>query len=161
SAVVDNGTSVVVHATPAAGYRLGTWSGCATLGADCSFNAATTVSQAFVATYDVTVTPRVGGIVNATTPRGTPACAGTPTQCTVNVDVGTSVALTATAFTGYRVGTWSGCTGTGAACTVTTTATVANAFVAQFVLSTGVTSGSGGITSSDQRVNCRSAGCAT
>src|SRR5262249_11349740 len=134
SASYDYGTQVALTATPAAGFRLASWSGDCTGSAACTvtMNQARAVTATFVQEYVLTVTPPAGGTVTGT---GGISCGTGGSVCSATLDTGTAVSLSAVADSGYRVGAWSGCSGTGGTCSLTLGAatTVSQTFVRQYV----------------------------
>jgi len=107
---VDQGASLAVTATPAAGYRFGSWSGAGCTDsvagtpnvADlASIGSAVQCTASFVRQWAVTYAANPGGSVNA------PA-AQCPTGSPCTVDQGEDLAITATPAAGYRFGNWSG-----------------------------------------------------
>jgi len=118
---VASGTSVVLTASPAAGYQVGAWSGCQSVsGTKCTVQmtqprgVAVTFNRIF---YMLTVSPvpTQGTITGLGISCGT----GIPAACTESLASGTSVVLTASPAPGYRLGVWSGCQSvSGAQCTV-------------------------------------------
>lgn len=152
------GTSVTVTAAAATGYTFTGWSGACTGTGACtiSMTAAKSVAATFTQNktyYTLSATKSGNGTV-ASTPAGI-SCGA---DCSESYESGASVALTATADSGYTFTGWSGaCTGTGD-CTVTMNAakTVAATFTqnATYYTLTTNNSGNGTITSSPAGINC-------
>ena len=118
---VASGTSVVLTASPAAGYQLGVWSGCqsvndtlCTVQMSQARTVAVTFSRIF---YTLAVSPvPTNGKVTAS---GISCGTSTTGDCVQSVASGTSVVLTASPATGYQLGAWSGCQSvSGTKCTV-------------------------------------------
>ena len=155
SAHLDLGTAISLSATPDAGSIFSGWSEACTGTADCSFtlNASASVSATFTRQWLLSVTTTGGG-TGTVTGNGID-CGAT---CSVLLDAGTAVSLTATPTNGSLFVGWSGaCTGTGACQTTMDAArSVSAAFVLptqQYTLNVTVT-GSGTITSSPRAINC-------
>jgi hypothetical protein len=108
----DDGTAVVLTATPVAGSRFAGWTGagCAGTGTcTVAMNADAAVTATFIQlrTLTVTLTGKAGKVTS--TPAGINCTAGT---CTAQFDLGTPVTLTATPSGKNRFGGWSGdCSG--------------------------------------------------
>jgi hypothetical protein len=158
SETYDQGTSVTLTATAAAGSRFDAWSGCdSTAGNQCTVDmmSAESVTATFVKLWDMTVTLAGSGSGTVTS---SPAGINCPGDCTETYDQGTSVVLTATAASGSRFDSWSGCDSTaGNQCTVNVNSieSVSATFVKQWDLSVSKTgSGSGTVTSSPSGINC-------
>jgi hypothetical protein len=158
---LDAGTAVSLTATADTGDRVGTWMGCSNNSANpctLTLNGNASVTPAFVPQYLLTVSRVSGGRV---TGNGID-CGTNTTTCQSTLDAGTPVSLTATADTGYRVGTWMGCssnpTPSSCALTLSGTTTVTQTFVAQYVLTvnqpTGGTITGNGLTCGTQGSTC-------
>jgi hypothetical protein len=149
------GTAVSLTATPAAGSAFAGWSGaCIGTGA-CSttMSADRVVTATFVAQYQLTVS-KAGSGAGSVTGNGI-ACGAT---CTVLLNEGTAVSLTATPAAGSVFAGWSGaCSGTGACTTTMSAARLVTATFApapqQYTLSV-TRSGSGTVTSSPKGISC-------
>jgi YD repeat-containing protein len=103
----NSGADVTLTGNPAAGFQLGTWSGCTPINnsTQCtvSMTQARTVSMTFTQiTYLLTVTSPVNGTV-------TGSGVNCPGDCTETYGNGTSVLLTADPTAGYQLGQWTGC----------------------------------------------------
>lgn len=119
SATFNNGTSVVLTATPAPGNSFAGWSGaCAGSSPTCSLNltSSTSVAAGFQAALQLSVSDTGAGTgVVTSNPPGI-NCGQT---CTAGFAPSTSVVLTATPNPGFTFAGWSGaCSGTGS-CSVT------------------------------------------
>ena len=118
-----SGTPVTLTAGPAAGYQVGTWTGCGSVsGNQCTvtMTQARTVSVTFVPIkYTLTISP----VSNKGTITGTGInCGQRSTDCTEAFPPGTVVVLTATAAKNQRLGSWTGCASvSGNQCTVNMT----------------------------------------
>lgn len=125
AAVIEDGTSIVLAAASNIGWRFDGWSGACVGTGSCTVtvHAATTVTATFVRqTYPLIV--HINGTGGGSV-RSVPPGINCPTGCTASFTYGTSVALTATANTGWRFAGWTGgCTGSGA-CAVSITAPTA------------------------------------
>ncbi len=120
---IASGTSVTLTATAAAGSTFGGWSGACTGTGSCivSMTAARTVNAAFTAVVaDPVLTVTKAGTGGGTV-TSTPAGISCGTTCAAPFASGTTVTLTATAAAGSTFAGWTGCTGTGATCTVSVT----------------------------------------
>lgn len=124
SASYASGTSVTLTATAASGYSFAGWSGaCTGTSTSCvvSMTAARSVTASFtqnVVNYSLTVSKSGFGTVTSS-----PSGINCGTVCSASYASVTSVALTATAASGYSFSGWSGaCSGTSATCTVSMTA---------------------------------------
>ena len=121
----NQGTSVTLTATPAAGSKLSAWSGaCTGTAATCtvSMSAAKTVKANFVKVPTYALTVSKAGMGTGTV-SSAPTGINCGTDCTENYNQGTSVTLTATPAAGSKLSAWSGaCTGTAATCTVSMSA---------------------------------------
>lgn len=159
SVTLDDGSAVSLMATAAAGSVFSGWSGaCSGTGScDLTLNADTSVTATFdKQQYPLTVSKTGGG---SGTVSGNGLDCGN--VCTVNLDAGTAVNLTAAPAAGSVFTGWSGaCSGTGACVTTLDQATTV---VANFELSatsyslTVTTTGSGTVTSSPKvkgSINC-------
>jgi Divergent InlB B-repeat domain/RTX calcium-binding nonapeptide repeat (4 copies) len=161
--VYDHGTAITLTATAGAGSRFVSWSGCDSgTGNPCSINlvGATTATATFVKIWDLGVTKDGGSGNGSGTVTSSPSGINCGLTCTANFDEGSSVTLTASASSGSRFDSWSGCDSTaGNQCTVTMTGT--KAVVASFVRiwSLAVTkdgAGSGTVTSNPSGISCGS-----
>ena len=160
SASFASGASVALTATPEAGYRFSSWSGCTSVsGAVCTatMSAAKTVTANFVALPKYTLTARKTGTGTVTSD---PAGINCGSVCSASFASGTSVALTATPGAGYRFSSWSGCTSvSGTVCTATMSAaktvTANFALIPTSVLTLSKTGYSyGTVTSTPTGINC-------
>lgn len=131
-----SGTGVTLTATPASGYTFSGWSGsgiaCTGTGTcTVSMTSARNVTATFSAAPRYTLSVSVSGSGSvASAPTGI-SCGS---DCTEDYASGTTVTLTATPASGYRLSGWSGaCSGTGS-CTVSMTA--ARSVTASFVSDT-------------------------
>jgi hypothetical protein len=120
--IYDAGTSVVLTANPATGFRFDSWSG----GCDDKVSPVTVIMDKdksctanFVQTFELTTTSKTAeGTISATSATGIDC----DTNCTKIYDVGTSVVLTATAADDFNFVSWTGeedCNGTNLSVTVT------------------------------------------
>jgi List-Bact-rpt repeat protein len=118
SQVLDDGTQVTLTAAAAAGYAFRGWTGCDSVsGNQCTVtaNADRTVSANFVAQRTLTAQKNTSGLITSS-----PAGINCGSACTLVVDDGTRVTLTATPATGYALSGWTGCDSvSGSQCTVT------------------------------------------
>jgi hypothetical protein len=160
SANFDQGTSVVLTGTAAAGSRFGSWSGCdSSSGNQCTVNmtAAKSVTATFVKLWDLTVSKDGTGSGTVTS---SPSGINCGSDCSETYDQGTSVTLTATASAGSRFDSWTGCdSAAGNQCTVDMGS--AESVTATFVKLWDLTvskdgTGSGTVTSSPAGINCGS-----
>lgn len=153
---LDDGTAVVLNATPGTDAVFNGWTGgyCTGTGT-CSFSLTqdSTVGATFTQQYNLSVVKSGGG---TGTVSGNGINCGA--VCSLNLDAGTAVSLTAMADSGSVFTGWSGdCSGTGLC---TTTMNAGHTVTATFVPSTqtytlSVThSGSGTVTSSPKGINC-------
>ena len=162
SETYDQGTSVILTATPASGSTFGGWSG----DADCSDGVVVIdANKTCTATFNPEVVGYTLTVIKSGTGNGTvtssPAGINCGSDCSESYDQGTSVTLTATAASGSTFTGWSGggCSGTGT-CTVTMNA--AMSVTATFDLqAAGNTltvvksgTGTGTVTSSPAGINC-------
>ena len=134
-----NGASVVLTAAAASGYSFSGWSGsgisCAGTGTcTVTMSAARSVTATFSAlpTYALTTSVTGSGSI-VSSPSGI-SCGS---DCTENYTSGTSVALTATAASGYSFSAWGGAGSGSGSCTVSMTA--ARSVTATFTLNSGGT----------------------
>ena len=136
SEAVNKGAKVTLTASPATNYAVKSWSGggCTGTGATCevTVNSDTTVAVTF-AKPTLTVSPKpTNGYV---TGNGLSCGSGSGrTTCSVTLNGGARISLTATADSGYDFSRWSGgCSGTSSSCafTLTADATVGAAFVVE------------------------------
>jgi len=148
----DEGTSVVLTATASAGSRFAGWSGAGCSGTDtCSvtMTQARVVTANFVALHTLTVSKAGSGAGTVSSDVGAIDCGAT---CSDDYDEGTSVILTAAAFSGSRFAGWSGagCSGTDT-CTVTMSQArnVTASFVTVYALTVNKTGSGAGTVSSD------------
>jgi List-Bact-rpt repeat protein/putative Ig domain-containing protein len=155
STFLDSGTSVSLSATPDPDCVFGGWSGPCTGTGGCSFTLAadTTVTATFIQQWLLSVATSGGG-TGTVTGNGID-CGNT---CSIMLDDGTAVSLTATPTNGSVFTGWSGdCSGPG---TCDTTMTAARSVSATFVPPTqqytmSVTrTGSGTVTSSPKGISC-------
>jgi len=160
SANYDQGSSVILTASPNSGYTFTGWSGggCSGTGTcTVTMNAATSVTASFAMTaYNLTVTKSGTGSGTVSGSDGLINCGST---CSVNYASVKSVTLTASATSGSTFSGWSGaCSGKGT-CTVTMTAatTVAATFTPIYNLTvTNSVTAAGTVTCSDGPINCGS-----
>lgn len=157
-AQLDADTTVTLTATPAPGSVFTGWSGACSGTGDCvvTMSTDTSVSANFTRQYQLSAS-KTGAGTGTVSGNGID-CGAT---CTVNLDAGTAVNLTATPDTGSVFTGWSGgCSGTGAC---TTTLNADTSVSAAFELSstayslTVATIGSGTVTSSPKvkgSINC-------
>jgi hypothetical protein len=156
SADYDSGSTVVLTATPDAGWRFDSWTGCDSVnGNQCTVTVtgARSVTATFVRQFTLTVSKTgSGGVVSGEIPPRID-CGGV---CAADYDTGTTVALTATPQAGWRFDSWTGCDAVnGNQCTVTMNAarTVTATFVQQFTL-TVLKNGNGTVTSAPAGIDC-------
>ena len=132
----DTGSTVTLVATPGAGYRFASWTGCTSSTSTCTISnlaADANVTAIFVARYTVTTSasPAAGGSVSG---------GGT-------FDAGANVTMTATASSGYVFVSWSGCSSSTATCTISNLAanvSVTATFIARYTVSTNTNPSAGG-----------------
>jgi hypothetical protein len=160
SAQYDNGTSVTLTATGAAGSTFTGWSGGGCSGTSTcsvSMNADATVTATFTLSAQPTLTVSKSGAGGGTV-TSSPAGIDCGATCTAAFASGTSVTLTASAAAGSAFTGWSGggCSGT-STCTVSlssdTTVTASFAVVRTLVVAKAG-SGSGSVTSSPAGISC-------
>lgn len=159
SATVPDGTSVVLTATPDAGSLFAGWSGpCTGTNQICSFTIhgdVTAGAQFDRKRHTVTVMPSGNGGGTVTSTPGGLACPGT---CSLTVDEGTQVTLTASPRSGSVFVGWSGggCGGTGpCVMTVNSDQNVNASFALNLSLVVTKTgSGTGTVTSSPNGIAC-------
>ena len=159
----DDGTGVVLAASPTAGSTFAGWtgSGCSGTGAcnvtmDAAKNVTATFSLLPPSTFALTVSKAGAGTGTVTS---SPAGINCGAACVANFNAGVSVALTATASSGSVFSGWSGggCSGTGT-CNVTmnsaqsVTATFSIQTFALTVTKTGA--GTGTVTSTPAGIAC-------
>ena len=103
---IDQGTAVILTATPNTGYTFSGWSGaCTTDPCIIIMDSAKTVFASFNnASYPLTVAKIGNGTITST-----PTGINCGTTCSANFNSGTQVTLKATPTTGYAFGNWSGC----------------------------------------------------
>lgn len=138
------GTTLQLHAVPAAGSRFAAWSGaCTQTNVDCSItvNSATTATATFVRQYALTVTAGTGGSIRSDVPG-----IDCGSDCSEVFDAGTPVTLTAYASAGYAFKGWSGACGGSSTCSVSMSEarTVSATFTANTPPNGGGGSGGGG-----------------
>src|SRR3954451_20543055 len=107
SANFDDASQVTLTANPSSGNRFGGWTGCASAsGNQCTVSMTddASVSARFVAQQTLTAQKAGSGTI-ASSPAGI-SCGAT---CSVALDQGTQVMLTASAASGYAFRGWSGC----------------------------------------------------
>jgi Divergent InlB B-repeat domain len=160
SALYDQGTTVTLSASPAAGWHFEGWSGegCSGTGnCQVTMDAARNVTAAFAqdppATHTLSVL-RTG--TGSGTVTSTPAGIDCGVDCSESYSDGTAVTLTAAPAAGSRFGGWSGsCTGSSTTCNVTMSAarSVTATFIAQHQLTVS-TSGSGSVSSNPAGISC-------
>ena len=119
--LVPAGASVVLTASPAAGYQFAVWTGCQSVnGNTCTvvMTQARSVSATFTRVYymlTVAPVPTHGKVTSTSISCGT----GTLNDCTRSIASGSNATLTATPASGYLLGAWSGCQSVnGTKCTV-------------------------------------------
>jgi hypothetical protein len=154
------GDTVRLDAAPAAGYRMGPWSGCTTFEGPTCFitvpNNNFNVTAEFIKVNRLTVTRAGTGSGSVTSAPAGIDCGAT---CAKDFDDGTQVTLTATTAAGSIFTGWSGggCAGTGT-CQITLDA--AKAVTATFVRDTRTLAvakaggGSGTVTSAPAGIDC-------
>lgn len=158
NASFSSGTSVVLTATPSAGYEFSGWSGACSSTGSCTvvMDSAKNVTATFTAigpppvTYVLTVDKSGSGTVTSS-----PAGINCGSTCSASFSGDSSVVLTASPLAGYVFAGWSGaCSGT-ASCTVVmdSSKNVVAEFVPGFRLTTSRI-GSGTVTSSPAGINC-------
>ncbi len=169
--VVSPGTTVTLVAMAAEGYEVAAWEGCTAGPADrCSLTIPTgTTHVAVVAhfrpvrhTVSVTI---LGGATSGSVSSMPAGLACTGSACTMMVDHGTSLELTATAALHYELGGWSGLSGcSGASCSLVVNADVSGtvAFArARRQVSVTLSGGDGTVRSLADGIDCAASGGAT
>jgi Divergent InlB B-repeat domain len=155
----DQGTTVTLTATPAAGYRFGSWNGCTPTSTPnvctVTLEGPAAVTANFIATPTLKVVLAGTGSGAVTSSPAGIACGST---CSASYDVNTLVTLFATPAAGSRFAGWSGggCAGTGS-CTVklAQTTQVTARFNAEVTLTIdNAGTGQGSITSSPSGIKC-------
>ncbi len=169
AAVIANGATVTLTATPDASSILKTWSGCTSVnGATCTvtMTGAKAVTATFQpSTYLLTVKP-VSTYGATGTVSGTGLECADPAGCGTNVANGSAVTLTATPGADAVLKSWSGCTTmSGNTCTVTMSSakTVTATFQPSTFRLTVTTAGTGTGTVTGPGISCTSGsseGCA-
>ena len=153
STTFDSGTTVMLSATPAAGWTFSGWGGACSGAGSCNvtMNAAESVTATFIQLFQLSVSVVGGGSVSSS-----PAGISCPGTCTANYTGGTMVTLTATPAVGTTFAGWGGaCSGTGN-CTISINApaSVSATFgIVTFPLTVSV-AGSGTVTSSPGGISC-------
>jgi List-Bact-rpt repeat protein len=161
TATFDDASRVTLTATPAAGYRFGSWSGCASVtGNQCTVSLTDdrTVTVTFVAQRAANIQKTGAGSVTSNL-----AGINCGTTCSALYDVSTPLVLSATAAPGYAFRGWTGCdTAIGNQCAIALDSDrdVGATFVPRRTLTTQ-RSGSGIITSSPAGISCGPACTAT
>lgn len=110
SASFSAGQTVMLIASPSAGWKLSSWGGACSGNFTCSvpITGATSVSATFVQIFPLTVSETGNGTVT-----GTSSGIDCGTTCTANVVSGQPVTLRATSASGWRFSGWGGaCSGT-------------------------------------------------
>jgi hypothetical protein len=158
---LNEGTMVVLTASPAAGYEFSGWSGCdQVVGDKCAVWLVPdrSVGATFVPLPKLTVDNPVGGRVTADA--GGIDCGS---ACSAWFDKGTTVTLTATTAPGFKFLGWSGCDSvSGVSCTVVLTSDRApRPTFAPVGTVTVQTQGAGTVTSSAAGISCGSSCAAT
>ena len=153
----NNGTSVTLTATPAAGSTFTGWSGaCSGTGAcNVTMSANRAVTATFTITRTLTVAKAGTGVGTVTS---SPAGINCGPACSASFVTGTAVRLTATPAAGSTFTGWSGaCSGTGA-CNLTMNAnravTATFALITRTLTVTKAGTGTGTVTSSPTGINC-------
>ena len=150
SATFDDGTSVTLTATAAAGWQLASWGGdCAAATTTCQLTMSADMSASVTFTpvaanqFTLSVTKSGSGTVSSG-PAGISIATG-GTSGSAPFDDATVVTLTATPETGWRIAAWSGgsCTGNATTCVVTMDANQSVSVIFELIppgtdLSTGV-----------------------
>ena len=162
SEAYTQGTAVTLSAAPAANSVFDGWSGACSGTGNCvvAMDAAKSLNAAFTkVTYNMHVDRAFVGTGASGTVTSAPTGINCGSDCDEVYDQGTSLTLTATAGSGSRFSSWSGCdSGTGNPCSISLTSarTATATFVKVYDL--GVTkdggTGSGTVTSSPAGVNC-------
>lgn len=152
----DQGTSVTLTATPAAGYIFAGWSGACSGTGTCSvtMNSATSVQANFTQiNYNLSVIKNGGG--ESSVILSNPAGIYCGVDCNESLVNGTTVTLTASPASGYDFTGWSGaCTGTGACIiTMNSAKTVTANFNSRLTVSKTGT-GEGTVVSTPAGINC-------
>ncbi|HEX9890480.1 MAG TPA: hypothetical protein VGB28_00260 [Actinomycetota bacterium] len=155
-----HGTDVTLTATPAAGWRFGSWGGaCSGTSTTCvvSMDGAKNVTATFIERFTLTVGAATGTGSGTVTGTGI-SCPG---DCTQEVDDGTQVVLTATPDAGSAFVSWTGCDApSGGTCTMTVDAdeTVTPRFdqITHLLTVSRSGSGSGSVSSSPAGIDCGS-----
>jgi len=158
TATFAQNTQVTLTETPAAGFTFTGWGGaCSGTGACVmTVTAAATITASF--TQSATLQQLTVAVTGSGTVSSSPAGINCPGTCSANFPQGTAVTLTASASTGFGLGSWSGsCTGSTNPCVVTlsspgsVTATFSPLGTVAVTLK-GV--GTGTVTSSPAGINC-------
>jgi trimeric autotransporter adhesin len=143
SATFPSRTKIVLTASPASGYQVGSWTGCDTsAGATCTITAQSatasvglTFTKIPTSMLSVSVAGTGAGGV-ASSPAGI-LCGSSGTACAFVFAVGTKVTLTAFPAGGSQMGGWSGCDSDSGASCVVAVPSAAKTVAATFVKAPG------------------------
>ena len=142
-------SSVVLTATPATGYIISSWGGvCSGSGDTCTvyMDNDKTASITFIAIFTLTFTPTTGNGSVSSSPAGINNCGTANSACTATYNTGTSVTLTASPSSGYKVDSWTGaCSGSTTTCTLamTTDRVVGISYVITYTVTLGTLTNAG------------------
>ena len=164
----EEGTTVTLTGTPAAGTKAVSWSGCNSVNGENKCLVTMTAAKEVTATFDLEPTPKfkltvkevgIGSGTVTSSPTGINCSSGT---CSTEFEEGTTVTLTGTPAAGTKAVSWSGCNSVNGENKCLVTMTAAKEVTATFDLEqrqlsvTPEGTGSGTVTSSPAGISCGS-----